>query len=468
LYGPGSPYNWYNIAIQIQDGPVNQHQTLARVLECFRCGNTIEGVNSGATATILAVEGGETDNQRVPGATTRFVNLWIKLISGTFSTNGPYLTENVRNQSNGYVSVNNGGFINNKWVGCGAFCIDRNGTAHQATHQAIPGTNPPQYMAGGAGYLKPHSQAQLEDLDSEKVWGHYSDKGPNWATPIRDYGEWQIACASVVIDGLRNNAYWTRDEVNYPVASLTTKTKSMLSFVASFASTVTSQYEMTYWPQMSTFSNFLDLGEVSFSAPMLGSLALTYPVTVSAQSNVSRYLEPKEIVAVTDKATATVTTTSTTSVTINASLNAAYADIIDSSLYLGSSPSQNSAIIGSASLIEPIVFANSVTNRISRSVFIRPGMAGPSTSNQSSPEAGDLVLRQIGGQAIRRYELGYGTFPKDSPTSFGEDSMEYSSIRRLGEEPESSTDQDTPFLADETNVIIPKNLSVSTIQPSAE
>jgi hypothetical protein len=95
-------------------------------------------------------------------------------------------------------------------------------------------------------------------------------------------------------------------------------------------------------------------------------------------------------------------------------------------------------------------------------------MAGPSTSNQSSPEAGDLVLRQIGGQAIRRYELGYGTFPKDSPTSFGEDSMQYSSIRRLGEEPESSTDQDTPFLADETNVIIPKNLSVSTIQPSAE
>ena len=415
--GPGSEQSWYNIAVRITARPGLLSTTAARAIECFPVGATITGLTSGTVAQVISLEGGIGDQQG-NGTLPRFVNLFLKVLSGPgFTANGSVLRENVLS-STGYNTAEatpdpsqGTGFANNKWAGSSSSCMDRNGSSH-----GLPGT--------GANFRKALTNAQMEETDRRRIWNVHTNGGPNWCQIVRDYGEWQTAVTPIVLGGLNDGYYWSNSTI-YTTARLRSKVQAVLNDSLALAGQATSIWDMKIWPYMGYVFNFMNTDSPVLTPSVVSAIA-TVPNAVT-QAEVIRVitLEPELVTGQGLIPTPTVFATAPISADVSikpvAVTNRKPNLVEPPRVFTGSDKSADvSSGAGSVPNVTPVVTTVDVGPR--RSVVIDLSMDGPSESSRNRNLTIDSVYIAPSGPGIRGFtvataELDYMTpyYPPQDP-----------------------------------------------------
>jgi hypothetical protein len=116
---------------------------------------------------------------------------------------------------------------------------------------------------------------------------------------FRDYGVWQSACATIVLGGILANYYVTNDPVNYPVADLESKARSIMNWVVSIGSVERGNWDQLTWPYIAFKENFQGLGnpDVTISRNVLFTSTAVMPnVTLTVEYFASTQVDSGEVV----------------------------------------------------------------------------------------------------------------------------------------------------------------------------
>jgi hypothetical protein len=255
-FGPDSPEGRYMISCAVTATPTKPANNIERLNECWPIGGVVRGSVSGTTAFVWKHQMGEPWDWRnafgLDDSNVKFGKMWLRDAAGPgFINNGTFITEELVCVDTGYSSRNYNpdqyaAYANIGWYGIPVYCIDRNGTA--------------RFTAGnGANYRKPLTKAQIEETRAGTYWNGYSNQSPVWCTTFRDYGIWQSAAATIVLDGIRNNYYVTNDAVNYSLAALEAKATSIMDAAVSIASVERGDWDQSTWPYIAYKENFRGL-----------------------------------------------------------------------------------------------------------------------------------------------------------------------------------------------------------------
>jgi hypothetical protein len=297
---PQSTYNWEFITFTVKSTDTVAARTLERLNQVIGLGDLIYGQSSGTAGYVVLVDSGTSGGgglevpyftsgpfigQRNPIAWADWsVGVWLKNCTGpgftsVQGTGARFITEVLDNLNKGYSNPSNqGNRLLSGWYGTTAYCFDRNGSSN-----GLPGT--------GANYRKPLTQAQLEEVQSSRVWNNFHLGGPVWAIYSKDYGSWQVACATICIEGCRAGYYVTGDEVNYPVSALLTKAKQIVSDIVSISSVERSDWDQSVITFAGLRADWKDEGVVDIGINVIQSRAYVPLQTITTEYFVQTVIE---------------------------------------------------------------------------------------------------------------------------------------------------------------------------------
>jgi hypothetical protein len=283
-FGPGSEWNWHNIALQVTPrDPGGPNQLLAhtreRMIECFPVGATVVGTISGTTGTISLLLGGAFGGEFVGSNPFRnvYVKLFLKNVTGPgfTSTDNYTLQEPINVYLNGNLIYSttqyagpgqSSGFMNNGWFGMNSCCIDKFGLGRES-----------------ANYRKALTNTDFEETDPRCLWNVYTQEGPKWGQFDRDYIKWQATCVPVVLDGLKRN-YYTTNDPNYSLARLNSKALSISNYMLGMASVDVGEWDRRSWPYMALYPDFTNSGNVIKTVGVLDGNAVTNEPTIETNN----------------------------------------------------------------------------------------------------------------------------------------------------------------------------------------
>jgi hypothetical protein len=251
-FGPGSEYNWTRLLVKVVAGNGLFADSPARKIQCFPVGATIRGTVSGTTAIINRLEGGAFPGG---GSLVSEVAIALKNVSSPgFNYIGSYISEPLEVIVNGQVIYDSNQYQPNPnegtatsvigWYGISSYCFDKYGLGKDAP-----------------SYRKPLTKTDLEETDTRCIWNIYTQEGPRWAQFDPYYGVWQAVCASVVLNGIKNN-YYTSNDPNYSVAALYSKAKAIVDFKLAEASFDIGEWDRAAWPFLAIYQDFLGNGDM--------------------------------------------------------------------------------------------------------------------------------------------------------------------------------------------------------------
>jgi hypothetical protein len=295
-FGPDSPEGRYVISCAVTATPTKPANNIERLNECWPIGGVVRGSVSGTTAFVWKHQMGEPWDWRnafgLDDSNVKFGKMWLRDAAGPgFINNGTFITEELDCIDTGYSSRNYNpdqyaAYINIGWYGIPVYCVDRNGTA--------------RFTAGnGANYRKPLTKAQIEETRAGTYWNGYSNQSPVWCTTFRDYGIWQSAAATIVLDGIRNNYYVTNDPVNYSLAALEAKATSIMEAAVSIASVERGDWDQSTWPYIAYKENFRGLDNPNKTIAtnnLFISTAIVPEFTLTVQNFAKTEIKGREVI----------------------------------------------------------------------------------------------------------------------------------------------------------------------------
>lgn len=267
FFGSGSENNWDWIELPVTGRTGLNSRTIQRLNECWPIGATVTGLTSGRTGVVHHVEAGDVNGQNWDWP----VRVWLKNCSGAgFQTNSAgFITEQVRSSTGYTTSPTNQLRSLAGWYGTVAYSFDVNGTSHN--RQRI-----------GANYRVPLTKELMESYDTTRLFDVNILGMPMYNRMFKDYGPWQMACASICAEGVRANYYSTGDAVTFPVSRLLTKSKLIISNMITQSSSEGGDWDQTIIPYIGLMSNWQDsdvvdveVGNLFQSSAVLGQITIT-------------------------------------------------------------------------------------------------------------------------------------------------------------------------------------------------
>jgi hypothetical protein len=120
-----------------------------------------------------------------------------------------------------------------------------------------------------------------------------------WCTTFKDYGIWQSAAATIVLDGIRNNYYVTNDAVNYSLAALEAKATSIMDAAVSIASVEQGDWDQSTWPYIAYKENFRGLNNPNKTIAtnnLFISTAIVPEFTLTVQNFAKTEIKGREVI----------------------------------------------------------------------------------------------------------------------------------------------------------------------------